>query len=82
MTLANNPLRRAALADMKAASAGVREARAPLLPRITFAESFTGGNDPVFVFGARLRQPEFTARDFALNNLSTHADGQLCQPLL
>jgi outer membrane protein TolC len=70
MTLANNPLHRAAVADTKATSAGVREARAPLLPKITFAENFTGGNDPVFVFGAKLRQQEFTARDFALNNLN------------
>jgi outer membrane protein TolC len=70
MTLANNPLHRAALADTRAALASVREARAPLLPKITFAESFTGGNDPVFVFGAKLRQQEFTARDFALNNLN------------
>jgi outer membrane protein TolC len=70
MTLANNPLHRAAVADTKASSAGVREARARLLPRITFAENFTGGNDPVFVFGAKLRQQEFTARDFALNDLN------------
>ena len=70
MTLANNPLHRAALADTRAALASVREARAPLLPKITFAENFTGGNDPVFVFGAKLRQQEFTARDFALNNLN------------
>jgi len=70
MTLANNPLHRAALADTKGAAAGVREARAPLLPRITFAENFTGGNDPVFVFGAKLRQQVFTARDFEPNNLN------------
>ena len=70
MTLANNPMHKAAVADTNAASAGVREARAPLLPRITFAENFTGGNDPVFVFGTRLRQQEFTARDFALNELN------------
>jgi outer membrane protein len=70
MTLANNPMHKAALADTKAASAGVREARAPLLPRITFAENFTGGNDPVFVFGTKLRQQEFTAADFALNQLN------------
>jgi outer membrane protein TolC len=41
-----------------------------LLPKITFAENFTAGNDPVFVFGAKLRQQEFTARDFALNQLN------------
>ena len=70
MTLANNPMHKAALADTKATSAGVREARAPMLPRIMFAENFTGGNDPVFVFGAKLRQQEFTAADFALNSLN------------
>src|SRR6516162_513701 len=70
MTLANNPMHKAALADTKAASAGVREARAPLLPRITFAENFTGGNNPVFVFGTKLQQQIFTTQDFELNNLN------------
>ena len=70
MTLANNPLHKAALADTRAASAGVREARAPLLPRIMFAENYTRGNDPVFVFGAKLRQQVFTVQDFALNSLN------------
>ena len=70
MTLANNPMHKAALADTKAASAAVREARAPLLPKITFAENFTAGNDPVFVFGTKLRQQIFTVQDFALNQLN------------
>src|SRR5271157_1168380 len=73
MTLANNPMHKAALADTKAASAGVREARAPLLPKITFAENFTGGNNPVFVFGTKLQQQIFTARDFELNQLNRPA---------
>ena len=70
MTLANNPMHKAALADTKASLAGVSEARAPMLPRIMFAENFTAGNDPVFVFGTKLRQQEFTAADFALNQLN------------
>jgi outer membrane protein len=70
MTLANNPMHKAAMADTKATLAGVSEARAPMLPRIMFAENFTAGNDPVFVFGTKLRQQEFTARDFALNQLN------------
>jgi outer membrane protein TolC len=69
-TLAHNPLHKAAVADTKAAAAGVREARAPMLPRITFAENFTAGNDPVFVFGTKLRQQVFTVQDFALNQLN------------
>src|SRR5271166_1796263 len=70
MTLANNPMHKAALAETKAASAGVREARAPLLPKITFAENFTGGNNPVFVFGTKLNQQVFKAQDFELNQLN------------
>ncbi|HMK23678.1 MAG TPA: hypothetical protein VK466_15210 [Terriglobales bacterium] len=31
----------------------------------------TSGNDPVFVFGSKLRQQRFTAADFALNRLNT-----------
>ena len=69
-TLDNNPMHKAALADTRAASASVREARSPLLPRLMFAENFTRGNDPVFVFGSRLRQQIFTAQDFALNSLN------------
>jgi outer membrane protein len=70
MTLEKNPMHKAALADTKAASADVRGARAPLLPRIMFVENYTRGNDPVFVFGTKLRQQEFTAQDFALNSLN------------
>jgi len=73
MTLANNPSHRVARAETKATSAGIREARAPLLPKITFVENFTAGDDPVFVFGAKLRQQEFTARDFALSQLNRPA---------
>ena len=70
MTLANNPMHKAALADTRATMAGVREARAPMLPKIMFAENYTRGNDPVFVFGAKLRQQEFTVADFAPNSLN------------
>ncbi len=69
--LESNPERKAALADTKAASADVREARSFLLPHITFSELATRGNDPVYVFGSKLRQQRFTAADFALNTLNT-----------
>ncbi len=71
IALEKNPLRKAALADTKAAAAGVREARAGLLPNLTFSENATWGNDPVYVFGSRLRQQRFTSADFALNQLNT-----------
>ena len=71
MALEKNPLRKAALAETRIYTAAVREARSPLMPKITFTESALRGNDPVFVFGSRLRQQNFTAADFALNQLNT-----------
>ncbi len=61
------------MADTKAASAGVKEARSFLLPHATFSETATIGNDPVYVFGSKLRQQRFTTADFALNVLNTPA---------
>jgi outer membrane protein len=71
VALEKNPLRKAALADTRVALAGVGEARAGLLPRIGFSETATVGNDPVYVFGSRLRQQRFTTNDFALDRLNT-----------
>jgi outer membrane protein len=71
IALEKNPLRKAAIADTKASSADVREARSVLMPRVTFSETATRGNDPVYVFGSRLRQQRFTAEDFSLNKLNT-----------
>ncbi len=71
MALEKNPLHKAALADTHISLTAVRESRAPLLPKITFFENVTRSNDPVFVFGAKLRQQNFTAADFALNVLNT-----------
>ena len=71
IALEKNPLRKAAVADTKAASADVREARSVLMPRVTFSETATRGNDPVYVFGSELRQQRFTAADFSLNKLNT-----------
>jgi outer membrane protein len=71
MALQKNPLRKAAVADTRVSSAEVREARSVLMPRLTFSETATRGNDPVYVFGSRLRQQRFTANDFSLNKLNT-----------
>jgi outer membrane protein TolC len=71
MALEKNPQRKMAVADQHAAEAGVKEARSGLLPRLGFTESATRGNDPVYVFGTRLRQERFTVADFALNRLNT-----------
>jgi outer membrane protein len=71
IALEKNPERKAALADTRAASAGIKEARSFLLPHVTFSETATRGNDPVYVFGTELRQQRFTTADFALNELNT-----------
>src|SRR5271169_137341 len=71
IALEKNPERRAALADTRAASADVKEARSFLLPHVAFSETATRGNDPVYVFGSKLRQQRFTTADFALNVLNT-----------
>jgi len=71
IALEKNPLRKAAVAETKVSSADVREARSFLMPRVTFSETANRGNDPVYVFGSRLRQQRFTADDFSLNKLNT-----------
>src|SRR3974377_2222204 len=71
IAMEKNPLRKAALADRKAATAGGREAQSFVMPHVTFSEQATRGNDPVYVFGSKLRQQRFTTDDFALNQLNT-----------
>ena len=71
IAMEKNPLRKAAIADTQAASAEVREARSFLMPHLSFSETATRGNDPVYVFGGRLRQQRFTTADFALNQLNS-----------
>lgn len=70
IALEENPERRAAQAEQRAASAGIGEARADLLPHLTFYESATRGNDPVYAFGTKLRQQRFDQLDFALERLN------------
>jgi outer membrane protein TolC len=71
MALEKNPLRKAAIAHTRVSIADIREARSVLMPRVTFSETATRGNDPVYVFGSKLRQQRFTTADFSLNKLNT-----------
>ena len=71
IALEKNPETKAALADTKAASADIQLARSAFLPHVTFVETVTSGNDPVYVFGTKLRQQRFSTGDFALNSLNT-----------
>jgi outer membrane protein len=45
-------------------------ARTQYLPQVSFEEDMSRGDDPVYVFGTRLRQQRFTQADFALPALN------------
>ena len=57
-------------ADDGVAIADARSARMTLLPKLSLTEDISRGNDPVYAFGTRLRQQQFTQADFALNALN------------
>src|SRR5512139_1610078 len=68
--LKNNPLIRVALSGREIADAQLREARAGWFPLVQFNETFTRGNNPVFVFGSLLEQARFTQQNFQLSALN------------
>ena len=59
-----------AQAGTKEANAVAGMARTALLPQLSFTEDISRGNDPVYVFGSRLRQRQFTQANFDLNALN------------
>ena len=68
--LGSNPQAAIARANQNDAAAAAAQARTQLLPQLNFTEDVSRGNDPVYVFGERLRQQQFTQADFALNSLN------------
>ena len=73
LALEKNPARKMALADAQMARGQVAMAQSGFFPRVSFTEGATIGDDPVYVFGTRLRQGRFTTQDFAIDRLS-HPD--------
>jgi outer membrane protein TolC len=61
---------RAARAGADAAAERVAGARSEFFPRVSFAESWQRGNQPVFVFSSLLSARRFAAGDFALEALN------------
>ena len=59
----DTPLSEAAVSELSASRAGY-------LPRLDFEQSYTGGNNPVYVFVTLLNQRRFTAQNFALSSLN------------
>ncbi len=68
--LGQNPLVSGAEADIRSANAGASMARTALWPRLSATEDLSRGNDPVYVFGTKLRQQRFAQSDFSLNGLN------------
>jgi len=71
MALDQNPAFRSTGDEGDAARARLKQAQAAWFPRVDFHQDFTRGNNPVYVFGTKLTQRQFSAADFALNNLNT-----------
>jgi len=68
--LKNNPLIRITLSGREIADAQLREARAGWFPLLQFGETFTRGNNPVFVFGSLLEQSRFGPQNFQISSLN------------
>jgi outer membrane protein TolC len=82
IALESHPALEAAAAGVGEASAGVRAAQAGLLPKLSWQESYTRSNNPVFAFGTLLNQRRFTEPNFALSNLNNPSSVQNFQSIL
>src|SRR5579871_5385984 len=70
IALKQSPDAAAAGAEVDEAKANASLARTQYLPQVSFAEDMSRGDDPVYVFGTRLRQQRFTQADFAVDALN------------
>lgn len=69
--LQQNPAFRTSADEAEATRARLKQAQAAWYPRFDFRQDFTRGNNPVYVFGTKLTQRQFSNADFALNSLNT-----------
>jgi outer membrane protein len=70
IALENSPTRRMVMADTLVTRAVVSLTKAHFFPRVSLSETATLGNDPVTVFGSRLREARFTPADFAASRIN------------
>jgi outer membrane protein TolC len=68
--LGQSPEAAIARAGKQEAKAVATVARTQLLPQLNITEDISRGDDPVYAFGMRLRQRQFTQADFAVNALN------------
>lgn len=71
--LRGNARLRVARASLELADAEARGAASPLWPSLAVDAGYVRSNDPVFVFGTKLRQGTFSEADFALDELNDPA---------
>jgi len=70
IALLHNPLVQATSSGGQIATAQLSEALAGRWPLLQFSETFTNGNNPVFVFGSLLEQRRFGLQNFEINSLN------------
>jgi len=70
VALRENKAIAATSAGLRAAEAGVAEARSGMLPKLNYSESFARSNNPVFVFSSLLTQHQFGAENFDIGALN------------
>lgn len=68
--LGASPEGKLANASSQVAKADAALARTQLLPQLNFTEDISRGNDPVYVFGTKLRQQRFSQADFSIDSLN------------
>jgi outer membrane protein TolC len=68
--MANNPDLAVDTPAREAVESDLRASRADYWPSVDFEQSYTGSNNPVFVFGTLLSQGRFTAANFSLASLN------------
>jgi outer membrane protein TolC len=70
LALQNNPSLKAAHEGLAMAQQKVPQAVSRYLPEVNFDETFTRGNNPVYVFGSLLNQRQFGPQNFAISSLN------------
>ncbi len=80
--LESHPVIEAATAGEREAEAGIGIARSGRLPKLSWAESFTRSDNPVFAFGTLLNQRRFSEEDFGIAGLNNPDSIQNFQSLL
>jgi outer membrane protein TolC len=70
LALGENKAMAASQAGLRASEARIEEARAGLLPKLNYSESFARSDNPVFVFSSLLTQHQFGPENFTIGPLN------------